>query len=53
MIARHIIQSRDAEEYLTIPPADEAVPQAFYISSFKFLRLNPIQKKHIEYLQTQ
>jgi len=43
MIARHIIQSRDAEAHLTIPPADEAVPQACSIPSFKFLRLNPIQ----------
>jgi hypothetical protein len=43
MIARHIIQSLEVEEHLTIPPADEPVPQACYISSFKFLRLNPIQ----------
>jgi len=43
MIAGYIIQSREAEEHLTIPPADEAVPQVCSISSFKFPRLNPIQ----------
>jgi hypothetical protein len=42
--------SSGAETLKNISPADKAVSQACDISSFKFLRLNPIQMYQIEYL---